>query len=78
MTASCPGCGGKWDIEGVRPHNPDADFCVLIPEGSRIVVHCYYCNREIEYHLCRDQETQFAVDREAELYKIIHELEAKK
>ena len=78
MTASCPACGGKWDIEGVRPHNPDAHFWVGIPEGSRIVVSCYYCNRKIEYHLSRDQEIQFAEDREAELYKIIGELEAQK
>ncbi len=77
MTASCPACGGKWDIEGLRTLNSEARFWVGIPEGSRVVIHCYYCNRDIEYHLCRDQEIAFAVDREAKLYKIIGELEAK-
>lgn len=77
MTASCPACGGKWDIEGMKSYNPDAHFWVGIPEGNRITVHCYYCNRDVEYHLCRDQEIEFARDHEAELYKIIGELEAK-
>ena len=48
MTASCPCCGGKWDMEGEH-------YEVLIYAGDNIGIQCLYpsCKREIPYVIDR-------------------------
>lgn len=75
MTECCPKCGGKWDGEGHRDFNPESKHWISIPEGGRVEVLCYCCNTVIVYHLSRDQEIEFALEREAELYKLINKLD---
>ena len=77
MTANCPRCGGKWDCEGLREDYSGCSHRFDIPEGGRVEIYCYYCGTTIEYHLSRDQELKFAVEREANLFRIIDELEKK-
>lgn len=46
MTASCPICGGKWDIEGT-------DYEVLLRCGDEHDIYCGYCENTIEFVLSR-------------------------
>lgn len=80
MTASCPKCGGKWQSEGPRPtifgghsigHEENTHY-VLIPCGDRLEVICHYCETTITYLLSLEEEKQFAMEREAKLYKMIN------
>ena len=47
MTASCPCCGGKWDIEGEH-------WDLLLRCGDEHDIKCYYCDREIEFVIERE------------------------
>ena len=42
MTASCPNCGGKWDIEGEH-------YDILLRCGDEHDIKCYYCKEVIPF-----------------------------
>lgn len=46
MTASCPMCGGKWDIE-------DTDYSIDLRCGDEHDIYCGYCKNTIEFVLSR-------------------------
>ena len=55
MTASCPNCGGKWDIEGEH-------WDLLLRCGDEHDIKCYYCKEEIPFVIEREylEETIYA------------------
>ena len=47
MTASCPMCGGKWDIE-------DEHYEVILRCGDEHDIKCGYCKRVITFLMDRE------------------------
>jgi hypothetical protein len=73
MTAHCPKCGGRWEVEGLKDINPDADHRVSICAGDNVEIQCYLCNTVIGYVINRKQLIEFHRDDLAELSKIIED-----
>ena len=42
MTASCPNCGGKWDIEAKH-------YEIILRCGDEHDIKCHYCDEEIPF-----------------------------
>jgi hypothetical protein len=47
LTASCPICGGKWDVEGTS-------FSIDLRCGDEHDIYCSYCKNTIKFIISRD------------------------
>jgi len=47
MTANCPICGGKWDVENVA-------FRIDLRCGEELDIFCNYCKNLIKFVISRD------------------------
>ena len=70
MTASCPMCGGKWDIEGQH-------YEVDLRCGDEHDIRCGYCKRSITFTLVRpalELSYQITFDSYEEEFKRLTEI----
>jgi len=68
MTASCPMCGGKWDIEGET-------YSIDLRCGDEHDIKCLYCENVIEFVMTRKDLEKANIRVCIRYEKTINELE---